>query len=1075
MRKGILLQGVLFFMAGCKSQAPTTFPCQPQLSSSSDRVPLTCGAASGGQLSCTLDFGGVPIGQSAATTLSLSNAVATSCDLIGETQNGDPQFEVQQVSLPATVAVGVPLTVTFKPFNDTALSDTFTLLTDSQLTPNVVVHLRGNGVRIGLGVNPTSLDFGKVVIHSSVKKTLTLTNLSTGDITVAQVASGGPSAGLFLLQGDLANGPKSLSPAETTQLDVSFSPQRPSSADEIAYLVFSYADGHQALVGLKGFAVASALVVQPTGLSFGAIPINQSYAQTLTVANVTEQPVELLHAWIDNLGLPVAFSTTGPQILPGSPFSLAGKQTLSYPITFAPGQGQAYQGDFAVASDQGDNLHVALTGSAGGPSISCVPTDLQFGLVDLGVGATLSVTCTNVGNDRVLPGGKIDVSGELQILQATLPIFPSDAPYTAQLTLDGQETDQVSLLAGQSATILVTYDPLTAGSAPDAATLFVQSNDVLHPEVPIRLGGGGGLALADCSLAVAPVALTFDQIDVGQSVTLPITLTNTGNTECLVDGLTLSSDTDPSFTLAMPLGTSLRLQGNLGPGPSQISVLVAFAPTRAASFKGALDFTISSHAAPMQSIPITGSAATTCLVLAPQSLDFGDVGMSGATQFCGSKSHQIRAFNNCSTPLEITGLSNSAQTTDFQITSSPTLPTLLQPGSFFDFSEAFRPTAAGVRWGSATVVAQPANGGSSTSYLAAFHGNASTSQQVDTYLIPPAKVDILWVVGYGDISSDQDLISSVENNIGSFFGALQGVDYHLGVISSVDCTGFVFGGAANATDLGQILPCSGCTDGSAPAGNLITSHDPNPESEMQTILSTMVQNGLSGNPAFNFCQFPPVNGNWDGEDVFQPAFLALQPALLAGHNSGFLRNDAALTVIGLNASDDLSQSISGEGTAFYTGFFQSVKAFNPQTPFIFNAISITPNEVTNNVFQCPADQNIFLQTFLGDTNIPLMVGQTGGQLFDVCTQDWPTTLTNLGTASRATQATFVVNGSPENAPGGITVAIDGTNIPQYTRAGGSQVWTYDPVTGTLTFLNTGAVPEPGDTLTISYTNTCYSY
>jgi hypothetical protein len=1072
-RRALVGLGAMLLVSGCRAQGPQSAQCQPQLTNSGTQTQLTCrppGNGAPGTLTCTLDFGGVPIGQSATTTLTLGNAGFSSCDLTGQVPPNDPQFGVQTLPIHSSIAQGLPFTVSFKPFNEQPLTDSFTLLTDSQLIPRVIVNLTGSGIRLALSASPPSMDFGKVVIHSTSTQTLTLTNQSTGMVTVAPVATGGNSAALFQIQGALASGPKSLPPGGTTQLQVSFAPQRQSYGEEVAYLVATYADNRQVLVGLKGFGVTTALSVQPTRLSFGDIPVDQTYTQTVTVTNVSSLPVRVTTAWIDRPGQPAAFTTSGPQILPGSSFTLAGDQTLTYPITFAPGQGQTYQGDFAVVSDQGDNDHVPLTGAAGGPSISCVPTELDFGTVDVNVGSTLPVVCTNLGNDRYLPGGKIDVAGELQLFQSNLLINPSGSPFSAQLTVGGAPVTLVSLRARQSATLLVTYDPQSPSATGDSATLFVQSNDVLHPSVPIRLGGNG-VTLNDCKLTTSPIALAFQQIAPGRSVTLPVTLTNTGSGECLVDGLALTPDSDPSFSLTSQFPTSILLAGSASGSPNQVEALVQFSPTGVGSFRGTLDFTISSHIAPMQSVPVSGSAATSCLQVAPQELDFGDVGLRTATQFCGSRSQRIRAYNTCSTPQTVTALSNTAQTVDFQITSSPSLPAVVLPGGFLELAEAFRPLSAGVKWGAATLVAQPTNGGTSTTYLAAFHGNAFTNQQTDTYVIPVAKVDVLWVVNYADMFNDQNYITSVANNIGSFFAGLQGADYHVGVISSVDCLGFRFGSPL-ATDFGQILPCSGCTDGSANAATIISSQDANPVAEMQSILGTFVQNGLQGNPQFNFCIAPPVNGNWDGDDVFQPAYLALQPGLLSGHNSGFLRNDAALVLIGLNDSDDLSQSITGNDTNFYSAFFQSVKGFNAQTPFIFNAISLTPSEATGNVFQCPANQNIFLDSFVGDTNIPLMVGQTGGQLFDVCTQDWATTLSDLGQASRAVQTTFVVNGSPQD-PSAIQVAINGGGIPQYTRDGGAAVWSYDPVTGTLTFLNTSAVPGPGDVLTITYTNTCY--
>src|SRR5262249_4619699 len=156
------------------------------------------------------------------------------------------------------------------------------------------------------------------------------------------------------------------------------------------------------------------------------------------------------------------------------------------------------------------------------------------------------------------------------------------------------------------------YEPLTQSDG-DSATLFVTSNDELHPVTQIPLSSGHALVLPDCDLTAAPVSLAFNQIALGQVATLPVTLTNAGPTECLVDGLALAPDSDPSFQLvnnpAIPTAVVL---GPSGDPPGQLQALVRFAPSKAGTFTGTLGFTTSSHSASAQAIPISGSAASGC-------------------------------------------------------------------------------------------------------------------------------------------------------------------------------------------------------------------------------------------------------------------------------------------------------------------------------------------------------------------------------------------------------------------------------------------------------------------------------
>jgi hypothetical protein len=1091
-------------------------------------------------VNCTLDFGGVPIGQSVTTSLSIGNDSASSYQITGETLPTNAEFVVQQLqNLPIEVFTSVSLAVTFKPFSEMPASDTFSISTDSQTVSKVVFTVTGTGIKLALGVNPTSIDFKKVIVHSSLTLPLKIYNLSTGNITLSPISPQGVSQSLFTVApADPTfsySTPIKPDPNNPTIFNVTFTPKTQSYADETAYLVVGYAKDKFINVGLKGFGVKSGLLVStapvatpPTApyISFGHIPLLASTTDKITVQNISNQVINLFYCYLsDSAGGAFIVGTPtdpGSQQIPRTsttPLALQPGQTLEYPITFAPVLGQGYFGTFSISSDHGDNMTIPITGGGGGPAISCVtlpatpaPLALNFGYVAVNIGASLSLQCTNTGNDIYLKG-KLDTSGELQIYASDLQITQPGSSYSVQLlNSNGQATGFVSVLSGQSFQVTVNYDPIAATTQPETGTLLIPSNATLTPVLTVQLSGQA-LKLTDCNLSISPNSLNFEQITVGQTVELPVILTNNGNKECLINGLSLSPSTNPAFSLVTTPASSIPLCGTSQPAgtcafsaPSQYQTLVQFHPTAVKSYSGLINFVISSKSAPNQIVPLSGAADDgNCLIVTPQELDFGNVGVKSGSTYCHTRSHTFHALNTCSYALLVSGLQNSLQSVDFRITSSPSLPAPVQPGQFFEFSEEFEPQSAGVKWGSATIQAAPANGGVAKSYLVAFHGNADTNNQVDTYAIPPAKVDILWVVDFGDLSSFYcALVPSVTSkygytytcpnsssgnflvpNLANFFNSLSGVDYHLAVISSVDCyppAGFVFGQEAN--DQGQFMPCSNCADQSSNTAKIITNADADPAGELSDIITTMIGNEFSGGPYFEYYDvcydFALQQYYFNGGDVFLPAYLAMQSQLLGGHNQGFLREDAALVIIGLNNTDDQSQMVPpGNQQPFFYSFFQNLKGYNPLTPFIFNAISITPAETAAKKYDCPGNNYIYLQTCYycqppgTDTNIPAMVQETGGQLVDICTTDWASSLTSLGTISSAKPVTFTLNGSPVNPPDGLTVQINGGTLPQYTRDGGAPVWTYDPLTGTLTFPNPSNAPGPGDVLTISYTNICY--
>src|SRR5262249_15293444 len=97
----------------------------------------------------------------------------------------------------------------------------------------------------------------------------------------------------------------------------------------------------------------------------------------------------------------------------------------------------------------------------------------------------------------------------------------------------------------------------------------------------------------------------------GQTVQLPVDLTNAGNAPCLIDELALSPSTDPAFTLLGTIPPSIKLCGATEPASdgcvsnygSTYQALVQFAPQADGDYQGLLDFVVSSHSAPSQIVP----------------------------------------------------------------------------------------------------------------------------------------------------------------------------------------------------------------------------------------------------------------------------------------------------------------------------------------------------------------------------------------------------------------------------------------------------------------------------------------
>jgi hypothetical protein len=103
-----------------------------------------------------------------------------------------------------------------------------------------------------------------------------------------------------------------------------------------------------------------------------------------------------------------------------------------------------------------------------------------------------------------------------------------------------------------------------------------------------------------------------------------------------------------------------------------------------------------------------------------------------------------------------------------------------------------------------------------------------------------------------------------------------------------------------------------------------------------------------------------------------------------------------------------------------------------------------------------------------------MVAQTNGVKEEICTPNWAVALERIGKNAFGYRTNFFLTSRPDlSAPGGIQVAIDGVPIPSVDPDPNlmSRIWDYDATNNSINF-EPLYVPEPGKTLTVTYTAAC---
>jgi Abnormal spindle-like microcephaly-assoc'd, ASPM-SPD-2-Hydin len=193
-------------------------------------------------------------------------------------------------------------------------------------------------------------------------------------------------------------------------------------------------------------------------------------------------------------------------------------------------------------------LAIALLGVVPGsaaattPQLTCTPSSLWFAKVVVGQTETLLVTLTNNGQTSVTVSGMAVSNAEFTTSSLSLPLV---------------------LLAGQSADLSVSFTPTARGTT--GGTIQFTS-DASNPTLRLELGGAGTNSEV---LNANPTVVSFGQVAIGTSSTVPVVLTNDHSWKITLSGLQMTgsefSVSGPGFPLTLAAGQSL-------------TVNVAFAP-----------------------------------------------------------------------------------------------------------------------------------------------------------------------------------------------------------------------------------------------------------------------------------------------------------------------------------------------------------------------------------------------------------------------------------------------------------------------------------------------------------------
>jgi len=606
----------------------------------------------------SVNFANVQIGTNQSQSVTMTNTGGTTVNISQATVTGTG-FTVTGLTLPLALNAGqsANFNISFAPQSAGAANGNLAVVSDGA-NPSLNLPLSGTGVTAGLlAPDPSSMDFGGVVVSHSQKITETLTNSGGETVTISQVTATGTG---FSLSG--LSLPITLTAGQSTSFDVTFNPQATGSVSgNVA--VTSDASNSTLNIAVTGTGLAAgSLSASPSSLSFGNVQIGipQSLSEILT--NTGGSSVKITQANLSGAG----YSITGLSL----PLTLsAGQSSPSFSVVFTPTAAGAVSGNLTITSNASNpTLTIPLSGTGVTPGLlTAASTSLSFGNVQIGNNKSLAETLTNTGGISVkitqanVTGTGYSVTG----LNLPLTLGP------------GQSSPSFNMV----------FAPQSAGTV--SGNLAITSN-ASNPTFNIPLSGTG---VTPGTLSANPTSLSFGNVQTGSNKTLTETLTNSGGSNLTISQATVSGSGLSMNGLSLPL--------TLTPGQSSPSFNVVFAPQSAGTVSGNLAIT-SNGSNPTLNIPISATGVTPGTLSAnPTSLSFGSV-QTGSNKTLtetltnsGGSSLTISQATPTGTGYSINGLS---------------LPLTLGPGqSSPTFNVVFAPQSAGTVNGNLAITSTGSN------------------------------------------------------------------------------------------------------------------------------------------------------------------------------------------------------------------------------------------------------------------------------------------------------------------------------------------------------------------------------
>ena len=328
----------------------------------------------------------------------------------------------------------------------------------------------------------------------------------------------------------------------------------------------------------------TALECKPKNLWFKQVTVGTAKSFNASVSNIGSSNITVLQVTVQGVGFGVDAANL--------PWTLAPGQSVWFQVTFAPQRTGQFDGTIGFTSSaSASELYLLSVHGSGvsGNVLNPYPVSINFGKISLGTTSDRTEVLTNSGISN------IDIS-QANVTGSGFRVSGLSTPLT--------------LPAGQKLSFTVSFLAQLAGTSSGALSII---SDAANSTLNLALSATGVSAgRIDANLS----KYQLWQVQVGNTVSKPETLTNTGTSDVTISQAGVSS---PGFSIS-----GLVPPITLTPGQSY-TFQTAFAPSATGSVNGAISVASNASNATVN-IPLSGAAtARGLLTLSWASLDFGSV------------------------------------------------------------------------------------------------------------------------------------------------------------------------------------------------------------------------------------------------------------------------------------------------------------------------------------------------------------------------------------------------------------------------------------------------------------------